>query len=174
MKYPFLRIDKNLLLKIFISKIQSHFPQSSWRKEMLFLFFSKCFSVSIVKKFFLFYLFIACLHLSKLSMKRFIHFQVQLEIRKKWRRLWSKPDLVYLQQSQHLHDERNGSRLLRRSSRNASENRASSEVTSDAEGCLCKWTLDKNGKLTRTFVKTGTIKAKQQTKQILFGKETQM
>ena len=86
----------------------------------------------------------------------------------------SQPDPVYVQQSQHLNDAVDVCAQRRqRGSTNASDNRPSSEVTPDVEGCLCKWTLDKNGRLTRTFVKTGTFKAKQ-TKQKLFGKETKM
>lgn len=99
-------------------------------------------------------------------------FQVQLEIRKKWRRFWCKPDPVYLQQSQHLNDGLIKGSRQQRLSQKASDNH-SSEITPDVAGCLCKWTLDKNGRLTRTFVKTGTIKAKE-SKLKLFGKETRM
>ena len=85
-----------------------------------------------------------------------------MEIRKKWHRCWSKPDPTFIQQSQYLADSQNSNydvRRIRSSPRPAMRpgiangGRVSSESSSFQASCLCKWTLDKNGKLRRSFVK---------------------
>lgn len=105
----------------------------------------------------------------------FLILQVQMVIRKTWYRLWSKPDPVYIQQSQYLANSVDGARRHRDSRTPLpSDNRVSSDASSGAveDGCLCKWTLNKNGKLTRTFVRTQSLKNTKSNKNLL--KETCM
>ena len=88
-------------------------------------------------------------------------FQVQMEIRKSWYRLCSKPDPLYIQQAQLLVNSYDGARRHRESRSNLqSDKRVSSEGSSGMiDGCLCKWTLDKNGRLRCSFVKTAPLKS---------------
>ncbi|KAL4222347.1 Parathyroid hormone/parathyroid hormone-related peptide receptor [Mactra antiquata] len=91
----------------------------------------------------------------------FFNQEVQMEIKKTWYRLWSKPDPVFLQQSQYLANSGDGARRFRDSRMaHPSDNRVSSDASSGPieDGCLCKWTLNKNGKITRTFVNTHSLK----------------
>ena len=86
-----------------------------------------------------------------------------MEIRKKWHRCWSKPDPAYIQQSQYLADSQNSNhdvRRMRNGSRPVFQNgeRVSSESSSVQVSCLCKWSLDKNGRLRRSFVKSSNMK----------------
>lgn len=93
-----------------------------------------------------------------------------MEIRKKWHKLWSKPDPMYLQHARLLDRSVDGVRRSRGGSRSniQAEKQASSEGSSVvADGCLCKWTLDKNGKLRRSFIKTGSIKSNKSNKKLL-------
>ena len=89
-----------------------------------------------------------------------------MEIRKKWHRCWSKPDPTFIQQSQYLADSQNSNydlRRIRNCARPVLQNggRVSSESSSIQASCLCKWTLDKNGKLRRSFVKPSKPKIRE-------------
>ncbi|XP_052791263.1 secretin receptor-like [Mya arenaria] len=96
----------------------------------------------------------------------FLNREVQLELKKTWYRLWSRPDPLFLQQTQYLVDHRNRS--------HASDNHHSSEGSTDNASCLCKWSLDDKGKLTRTFVKTGSAKQESRRKGWKITVETRM
>ena len=75
-----------------------------------------------------------------------------MELRKAWHRCWSKPDPVYLQQSQYLVDSNGNRRGRKISNANPLVSQHSSEHSSDII-CLCKWTLDKNGRIRREFIR---------------------
>ncbi|KAH3720868.1 hypothetical protein DPMN_063777 [Dreissena polymorpha] len=87
-----------------------------------------------------------------------------MELRKAWYRLCQRPDPVYIQQRQYLVNanwqrRQKNSRHSLNSRSHASENHpSSSDGSTDTAGCLCKWTLNKNGKLTRTFVNASSLK----------------
>ncbi|KAH3720872.1 hypothetical protein DPMN_063782 [Dreissena polymorpha] len=93
-----------------------------------------------------------------------LQFQVQMELRKTWYRLCQRPDPVYIQQRQYLVDANwqrrqiNSRNSLNTRSRVSENQPPSSDGSTDTAGCLCKWTLNKNGKLTRTVVNASSLK----------------
>ncbi|XP_060598038.1 secretin receptor-like [Ruditapes philippinarum] len=99
----------------------------------------------------------------------FFNQEVQMEIRKSWYRLCSKPDPLYIQQAQLLVNSYDGARRPRESRSNLhSDKHMSSEGSSGMiDGCLCKWTLDKNGRLRCSFVKTAPLKSSRPKKNLL-------